>query len=274
MMRLDNQLATAIIGVAIAFIQPEVAVTLTAQNVTSIAKQITVLISGPTLGSGVIIHRKGNTYTVLTNAHVVEEGGNYTVQTHDQSLYPVKSNLIQRLSGVDLAVLEFTSDKEYTIATFGNSDTAKEGTTVYVSGAPEPVRGIENRTVLVPRGEIVGTNSQPQEGYSLIYDNITYPGMSGGPVLNENGDLIGIHGRGARDSDGQKVGFNLGIPIKIFMTSKIGSNLGVAIQNPPSRQIPPTSLTPPSPTAPITGRPPVINGSDGSTGFGCPGRRC
>jgi serine protease Do len=270
-MRLENGLATAIMGVAIAFVQPEIAVTLTAQDVSRIAKDITVLISGPKLGSGVIIHRQGNIYTVLTNWHVVDETTTYQVQTSDQSQYQVKSNFVTRLPGVDLAVLQFTSSQKYTIATIGNSDTAKEGTTVYVSGAPQPLRGIENRTVLVPRGEIVGTNSQPQDGYILIYDNTTYPGMSGGPVLDENGRLIGIHGRGARDDDGQKVGFNLGIPIKIFTTSKVGSNLGVVTQNSP----PPTTFTTPSPSVPITGRPSTINGSGGAVGSGvCPGRRC
>ncbi|MFN6567807.1 serine protease [Dendronalium sp. ChiSLP03b] len=273
-MRLDRGITSVIIGIAIAFGQPEIAVTLTAQDVSNIAKQITVVISGPKLGSGVIIHQQGDTYSVLTNGHVVDEAGTYTVQTRDRSTYEVKSNLVQRLPGVDLAVLKFTSSKKYNIATIGNSDAATEGTTVYVSGAPEPVQGIEARTVLVLRGEIVGTNSQPQEGYVLIYNNNTHRGMSGGPVLDENGHLIGIHGRGARDNDGQKVGFNLGIPIKIFTASKTGSNLGVTTQNPPITQVPPKSFTDPSSNVPLIGRPRTIDGSEGTAGFGCPGRRC
>ncbi|WP_414577671.1 S1 family peptidase [Anabaena sp. CCY 9402-a] len=269
-MRLDSRLATAILGVAIAVFPLEIAVSLTPQDVSNIAKRVTVLISGAKLGSGVIIHEQNNTYTVLTNWHVVEDLGTYTVQTQDQSSHQVTPNLITRLPGVDLAILKFTSRQKYTVATLGNSDAAIEGTTVYVSGAPTPVQGIENRTVLVPDGRIVGTYAKPQDGYALIYNNITFPGMSGGPVLDENGRLVAIHGRGARDKEGQKVGFNLGIPINIFTNSQVANslNLGVVTTTP----LPPSK--PPSPSTPITGRPPTINGS-GTTGSSvCPGRRC
>ncbi|MBW4616500.1 MAG: serine protease [Desmonostoc vinosum HA7617-LM4] len=272
-MKLDHGLATAIMGVAIAFIQPQIAMPLTAQDVSNIAKDITVVINGASdtkLGSGVIIYRQGKSYSVLTNWHVVGESGNYIIQTRDKSQHQAVPNSITRVPEADLALIQFTSDKVYSTATFGNSDTAKEGTTIFVSGAPEPVQGIKNRTVLVLMGQIVGTNTQPEEGYTLIYNNNTHRGMSGGPVLDENGRLIGIHGRGARDGDGQKVGFNLGIPINLFVASKTASKLKVQIS------IPQTNLTDTSTNSRPIGRPTVINGSEGVTGSGvvCAGHRC
>lgn len=266
-MRVDHGLATAIIGVAIAFTQPEIARPLTAQDVTNLAKDITVLISGPKLGSGVIIYRQGKTYSILTNWHVVDEPGTYTIQTRDQSKYQVQPTAITRVPEADLAILQFNSDKAHSIAIVGNSDTTREGTTVYVSGAPEPVKGIEDRTVLVPVGQIIGTNSRAEDGYALIYSNTTHSGMSGGPVLDDNGRLIGIHGRGARDDDNIKVGFNLGIPIKLFINSKAVSTLKLAI---PITQ---PKDKPASANVPAIGRPSVINGSGGATGS-CPGRVC
>ncbi|MBE9204962.1 trypsin-like peptidase domain-containing protein [Nostoc sp. LEGE 06077] len=266
MMRLNRGLTTAIIGVAIAFTQAEIARPLTAQDVTNLAKDITVLISGPKLGSGVIIYRKGKTYSVLTNWHVVDESGTYTVQTRDQTQYQVQPTSITRVPEADLAILQFNSDKAHNVAIFGNSDATREGTNVYVSGAPEPLNGIESRTVLVPMGQIIGTNSQDKEGYTLIYSNTTYRGMSGGPVLDDNGRLIGIHGRGAR-SGGEKVGFNLGIPIKIFINSQAVNTLkfSIPISQPKDR--------PASANVPTIGRPSVINGSGGAAGS-CPGRIC
>jgi tetratricopeptide (TPR) repeat protein len=59
-------------------------------------------------------------------------------------------------------------------------------------------------------------------GYEFIYTNNTAPGMSGGPILNREGQLIGIHGRGERDqvaikerglSENTKTAVNQGIPI-------------------------------------------------------------
>ncbi|MBD2441055.1 serine protease [Nostoc sp. FACHB-110] len=267
-MRVDRGLTTAIIGVAIAFTQPEIARPLTAQDVTNLAKDITVMISGPKLGSGVIIYRQDKTYSVLTNWHVVDESGTYTIQTRDNTKYQVSSSAITRVPEADLAIVQFNSDKVHNVALIGNSDATKEGTTVYVSGAPEPLNGIENRTVLVPTGQIVGTNSQPKDGYSLIYNNTTYRGMSGGPVLDDDGRVVGIHGQGARDTvGGEKVGFNLGIPIKIFINSKAVGTLKLAI---PTTN---TSDKPPSGNIPTIGRPSVINGSGGATNA-CPGRVC
>jgi tetratricopeptide (TPR) repeat protein len=63
------------------------------------------------------------------------------------------------------------------------------------------------------------TSEGNEGGYSLIYSNITRPGMSGGPVLNEAGELVAIHGQGDREGktgEGEKTGRNLGIIVERF----------------------------------------------------------
>jgi tetratricopeptide (TPR) repeat protein len=65
------------------------------------------------------------------------------------------------------------------------------------------------------------------QGYSLVYSNFTRRGMSGGPILDEKGELIGIHGKGDKDA-GIKIGRNLGIPFKQLLT--VASDLGIALQ--------------------------------------------
>jgi S1-C subfamily serine protease len=246
---------------AIAFALP-----LTSVDVSQKAKEITVIIKGKGAkqGSGVIIAKQVDTYHVLTNWHVMDGKGNYLVQTPDNAEYRINSSLITRIAGVDLAVFEFNSSKKYNVATIGNSNAVKEGATVYVSGAPIPLLGIEQRTVLFTDGKIVGKHRQPKDGYALIYNNNTYKGMSGGPVVDENARLIGIHGRGTRDgTDGEKVGFNLGIPINIFMQSEIGKKLVLVTNNQ-------TIVAKPSPPSQTLGRPPVIRGDD--DGYVKPGR--
>jgi tetratricopeptide (TPR) repeat protein len=71
------------------------------------------------------------------------------------------------------------------------------------------------------------SNKTFEKGYSLVYSNDTLPGMSGGAVLNGDGELVAIHGRGDRDDSGAKNGFNLGIPINRFAT--VASNMGVEL---------------------------------------------
>jgi hypothetical protein len=74
--------------------------------------------------------------------------------------------------------------------------------------------------------DVVSNSRQQQgKGYSLIYDNKTLPGHSGGPVWNDRGELIAIHGQGDVDRNSQatinadvrvKTGFNLGITVNTF----------------------------------------------------------
>jgi len=126
---------------------------------------------------------------------------------------------IKRIKGVDLAVVEFVSENSYSVGKLGNSQSATISKRIYVAGAPEPSETMPSRTLLVTPGHIVGRQDPNQKGYALIYTNPTRRGMSGGPVLDEEGRVIGIHGQGDRQ-DGSKTGLNLAIPSESFLTSQ------------------------------------------------------
>lgn len=196
-------------------LSPIIAHALSYDKISQIARETIVLIDGCTSGSGVIYERKDNIYSVLTAKHVVSKASGCFVITPDNIKQKINSNIFIPVSGVDLAVVQFSSNNNYKLANLGNSATLLPGKTVYVAGAPEPSTAIPQRTLLVTPGNIVGIQ-QPQNGYSLIYNNATRRGMSGGAVLNEEGKVIGIHGQGD-EQDGSKVGLNLGIPIKLFL---------------------------------------------------------
>ncbi|MEG4281581.1 serine protease [Microcoleus sp. A006_D1] len=215
----------------LAVVIPNIAFALSPQQVNQIATQVTVLIDGYQSGSGVIFKRIGNVYSVLTAKHVVNaEDVIYLVITPDGERHQTESTNVQPINGVDLAVAQFTSDKIYQVAQLGNSDQATNGSTVYVAGAPEPNETIPQRTVIVTPGSIVGVQ-KPQDGYALIYTNPTRRGMSGGPVLNEAGEVIGIHGQGDQQ-DGSKSGLNLAIPIKTFLTSQAPPTVSPVVPSP------------------------------------------
>jgi serine protease Do len=207
-------------------------------------------------GSGVIIGRKQqgdrNIYTVLTAAHVVNSSDrSYQII----SPIPLETNAekkrttieinsskdIKILSKVDLAVITFESKHIFTVGTIGNSEYAEEGSPIYVAGFPLPGKAISRVTLQFTGGMVSSRldQSDPQstdarspdsnQGYDVAYTCVTRSGMSGGPVFDAAGRIIAIHGRGDRDNqssdrdentnpvDGEKTGFNLGIPIQTFL---------------------------------------------------------
>ncbi|MBE9107792.1 trypsin-like peptidase domain-containing protein, partial [Nostoc cf. edaphicum LEGE 07299] len=117
---------------------PETAATLP-DSVSAIAKSVTVRILGDQgTGSGVIIRNQGKTYTVLTNAHVVAEGGgdSYTILTADGQIHKGVWLHSDRLGNDDLALVQFSSDRLYKVVAIGNSHILSVGEIVYASGFP------------------------------------------------------------------------------------------------------------------------------------------
>jgi tetratricopeptide (TPR) repeat protein len=206
---------------------PQPTVVPTAPNVYKIAKATTLLIQGQGSGSGVIISKVGNTYFVLTAKHVVQSQDEYTVTTPSGKKYPLDYKQIKKLANLDLAVAQFTSDENLSVAQLGNSETVDQGDVIYVSGWPTEDRAITKRSHLTTEGRIAGVQSGNADGYELMYGNSTGPGMSGGPIFNSNGQVIGIHGRAAGNESIGKVGINLGIPVHLFLRQapQVGLNL-------------------------------------------------
>ncbi|MEB3147207.1 MAG: tetratricopeptide repeat-containing serine protease family protein, partial [Cylindrospermopsis raciborskii 1523720] len=208
--------------------------------------------------------KEGNTYTVLTAAHVLEDNNNreYTIVTGDEKKHPIDRKSIKLQEGVDLAVVKFQSRENYPIATLADYP-ATDRQYTYTAGYPQigdksPWRFTLGWTYSKERGLLLSTESDFKTiasglqssvaafsltgGYELVYTNITLGGMSGGPVLDAQGRVIGIHGRaegqvaidektgdkgGNRGSQVQ-LGFSLGVPTSTFLA--ISSRLNTQAQ--------------------------------------------
>jgi tetratricopeptide (TPR) repeat protein len=189
-----------------------------APNVYKIADQTTVLIQGQDSGSGVIISKIGNTYYVLTANHVVATQAQRQIVSPDGSKkYPLDYTHVKKFKNLDLAVVQFTSNETYPIAQLGRSEDLSQGDIIFVSGWPAVAQAITKSTLQVTDGRISGFQKGDADGYEMLYTNATAPGMSGGPVFDSRGRVIGIHGRAAGNTNSGKVGINLGIPIHLFL---------------------------------------------------------
>ncbi len=254
-MNFDYRLPALIVGAAIVIVQPQLATALTLDEVNAIARKVTVLIDGEYPGSGVIIGREGNTYYVLTAKHVVNFEDKYQIVTPDEERYALDYSTVKKLPDVDLAVLQFKSDRNYKVATLADYDSDTRSRYAFISGWPAPGPSVTERIRLFIPGLILDrdvaialANDPLSEGYGLFYTNITAAGMSGGPVLDTAGRVIGIHGR----SEGEKVyddehertrrlklGFSSGIPIQIFLRQlhSVGIRLPVSVNSSPPPQL-------------------------------------
>ncbi len=246
-MNFSNKLPIALIGTiaTIVIAQPATFAAISADEVGKIAKSITVLIDSKNPGSGIIIKRNGNTYTVLTARHVFKDAqAKYEIVTPDNKRYLLNYSSVKKLPNIDLAVVEFTSSQTYSVAKIGNSDLATEGKAAYVAGFPKTSAAINTSIYNFTDGRITANASKPinDDGYSLVYSNNTLPGMSGGPVLNESGEVVGIHGRAdtrAAESSSinqniqiAKTGFNLGIPINTSLRLLASSQVDLGVKVP------------------------------------------
>ncbi|NEQ66835.1 MAG: trypsin-like peptidase domain-containing protein [Symploca sp. SIO2D2] len=192
------------------------------------AKKITVLLSKDHplssskdklfLGSGAIIGKTGNTYYILTAEHtipnlLVEE---YQVTTYDNKQHKV-DKIIKAPGELDLAVLSFTSRKNYKVASIGDSNQVESGSAIYLSGWRELQESGEEQQYLVNAGTVANPPREPLKrtpfGVSLSYNNYTYKKMSGGALIDKDNCLIGTHIR-ARAFSAPSVG----IPINTALT--------------------------------------------------------
>jgi len=197
------------------------------EAVGKVAQAITVRIEGATQGSGVLVKRDGNRYTVLTAWHVVSgqrPGEELEVVTPDGQRHQLEQGSIRRLGQVDMAVLIFSSPTAYEVAKVGDVKSVSSGSSISVSGFPLPTSAVPTRIFRLIKGDVIANATVAiPDGYQLLYDNQTLPGVSGGAVLNSRGELVGIHGKAEKadqvsESSGKAVatGTNQGVPISYY----------------------------------------------------------
>ncbi len=139
------------------------------------------------LGSGVIITESGY---IITNQHVIRSTSSIKVILADNREFFAK--VVGADPGTDIAVLKIDSDKPLPYLTMGRSDDLMIGETVIAIGNPYGFSHTVTTGVLSAVGRTLKTDDRTYTNF-LQTDAAINPGNSGGPLLNVDGDVIGIN---------------------------------------------------------------------------------
>jgi len=154
----------------------------------------------PVLGSGVVVHEDGY---IITNAHVTKGTEKIRVAFSDGREFPAR--VVSEDESTDLAVLQITTSEKLPFIRLGRSRDLMIGETVIAIGNPYGY----SHTLTTGVVSAVERDIKIEEGFwlrGLIQtDAPINPGNSGGPLLNINGELIGINS--AIRAEAENIGF-------------------------------------------------------------------
>lgn len=165
---------------------------------------------GTAIGSGVVVSSDGH---ILTNDHVVRGGGSIRAALPDGRL--VSAEILSQDPASDLALLKAPASG-LEAAKFADTSRVRLGEPLLVIGFALDLPGEPT----VTRGVFSGRRTDTARGIDYIQTDASMnPGMSGGPVLNPAGDVVGISAWGIiRTPSGQPVqGVNFAIPAELAM---------------------------------------------------------
>ncbi|MEO6119770.1 MAG: Do family serine endopeptidase, partial [Terriglobales bacterium] len=166
------------------------------------------------LGSGVIMDPKGY---IITNAHVVDRADRVRVRLADDppGSAPHDAKVIGSDRETDLAVIKIEVKRPLPTAKLGNSDSMNVGDWVLAIGSPFGLEQTVTAGIVSSKGRTIDNARQFQS--FIQTDAAINPGNSGGPLVNLNGEVIGINTAIFTQTNGsQGVGFAM--PSKTVMS--------------------------------------------------------
>ena len=182
----------------------------------------------PALGSGFIIDKAGY---IVTNNHVVDGADSIKVILKDETEYPAK--VIGRDPVTDIALIKVETKGNLPTVPLGNSDNLKVGEWVAAIGSPFGLQYSVTAGIVSAKGRVIG--SGPYDDF-IQTDASINPGNSGGPLINMQGQVVGINTMII--ARGQGIGFAIPIDLAKDIVTQLKTNgevtrgwLGVTIQD-------------------------------------------
>jgi serine protease Do len=180
------------------------------------------------VGTGFIIDKKGY---IITNNHVVENADTIKVKLKDEREFEAK--VIGRDPHTDVALIKIDAKGDLPVASLGRSADLKVGEWVMAVGSPFGLEQTVTAGIVSAKGRAIG--SGPYDDF-IQTDASINPGNSGGPLINLNGEVVGINT--AIIAHGQGIGFAIPIDMATQIVAQLKENgevtrgwLGVTIQD-------------------------------------------
>jgi serine protease Do len=139
------------------------------------------------MGSGFIIDPSG---IIVTNNHVVADADEITVRLHDGREFHASADDVKRDERTDIAILQINAGENLPALRFGNSDDTQVGDWVVAIGNPFGNELTVTSGIISAKGR--GPGITEREDF-LQTDAAINPGNSGGPLLNLDGDVVGVN---------------------------------------------------------------------------------
>lgn len=160
-------------------------------------------------GSGVILTKDG---FIVTNNHVIEDAQNIKVILNDKREF--EARLVGADPSTDIALLKI-DEEELPFLNYGNSDELKLGEWVLAVGNPFNLTSTVTAGIVSARARNLGINDDQLAIESFIQtDAAVNPGNSGGALVNQRGELVGIN-TAIASRTGSYTGYSFAVPVTI-----------------------------------------------------------
>ena len=182
-------------------------------------------------GSG-FCYKKNNEAYFITNNHVIESGSSIKILNIENKIYEAK--LLGKDEYLDIAILSADIESCLQVASLGNSFYTNLGDTVFTVGSPLGSKYMGTITKGILSGKdrkvTISTNNGNYIMDVLQTDAAINPGNSGGPLVNINGEVIGVNSLKLVEDEIEGMGF--AIPIELIKEVVVKLEKGEVIIRP------------------------------------------
>jgi putative serine protease PepD len=203
------------------------------QDSTGVVAIKAVTVEGEDEGTGIVLNDKG---LILTNDHVIKGATSLTVDASGSSKKTTSAKIVGEEANQDLALIEVDpSGLELKPLTLASSSSVQVGDTVYAIGTPYGLEETFTKGIVSALGREISAPDGSKIAGAIQTDAALNPGNSGGPLLDEQGEVIGVNSQIASDAaqtEGSQpgstgVGFAISSNTVALVVKKIEAGEGV-----------------------------------------------